>query len=255
MPTLFLDNRAIYYIDLKSETNTHAMMTIHGAGGTHSVWEAAFSNIPEVRLISLDLPGHGRSDKPGRRTIDQYAEVIERFSTALGLENIVLAGHSMGSAIALAVAQRAAIQVSRLILIGASARMPVADAIFEGVLSAPNEIGEYLANRTMVEAPDEYRQLVGRQFLATDGVTLSGDFLACNRFDLRRKLADIASPTLIIAGRLDPMVPLRFSESLSNGLQHSRLIVLEDTGHYAMLERPNEVRNLTSNFLNGLTLS
>lgn len=158
----------------------------------------------------------------------------------------------MGSAIALMVAHRAVIDVSGLILIGASARMPVGDAIFGGVLSEPENIGEFLANKAMVDAPNEHRQLIVHQLLATGGTTTSGDFLACNRFDLRHKLATIDAPALIIAGRLDPMVPLRFSESLARDLPHSRLVILENTGHYAMLEKPREVNTLVTNFLNGL---
>lgn len=155
----------------------------------------------------------------------------------------------MGSAIALMLAYRGIIDIDGLILIGASARMPVGDAIFGGVLGDPGIIGEFLANQTMIDAPDAYRQLVSQQLLSTGGMTTSGDFLACNRFDLRHKLATVDAPALVIAGRLDPMVPLRFSESLVRDLPHSRLVVLENTGHYAMLERPQEVRELAISFL------
>lgn len=252
MPTLYLDNRAIHYADRRSDYSPLTILAIHGAGGAHSLWEASYSSVSDARLIAIDLPGHGQSDPPGRRTIDHYAVVIERFASALGLENLVLVGHSMGSAIALTVAQRGIIRVEGLVLIGASARMPVANAMFTTVSSNTSEVGEYLANQAMREVPDEFRRLVSDQLISTAGATTCGDFLACNRFDLRQKLAGIATPTLVIAGRHDPMVPLRFSESLSGSLLHSRLVILEDTGHYAMLERPNEVRELTLKFIHGL---
>lgn len=249
MPTLQVENRSIYYFDQQSELSSLTFLLIHGAGSSHSVWQPAFFDIPELRVVAIDLPGHGQSDPPGRRTIEHYAGMIEQFAASLGLTNIVLGGHSMGSAIALMLAYRGIIDIDGLILIGASARMPVGDAIFGGVLGDPGIIGEFLANQTMIDAPDAYRQLVSQQLLSTGGMTTSGDFLACNRFDLRHKLATVDAPALVIAGRLDPMVPLRFSESLVRDLPHSRLVVLENTGHYAMLERPQEVRELAISFL------
>lgn len=252
MPTLQVEDRSIYYFDQQSELSSLTLLLIHGAGGAHSVWQPVLFDMPELRVVALDLPGHGQSDPPGRRSIEHYAGMIEQFATALGLTNIVLGGHSMGSAIALMVAYRGIIDIDGLILIGASARMPVGDAMFSGVLSEPGNIGEFLANETMVDAPDAHRQLVSQQLLSTGGMTMSGDFLACNRFDLRHKLASIHAPAVVIAGRLDPMVPLRYSESLARDLPHSRLVVLENTGHYAMLERPQEVRGLAINFLSSL---
>jgi pimeloyl-ACP methyl ester carboxylesterase len=76
--------------------------------------------------------------------------------------------------------------------------------------------------------------------VATGTTTTFGDFLACNRFDMRRQLAAILTPTLIISGAADQLTPPRFTESLAAGLPRARLIRLEEAGHYAMLDQPEK---------------
>lgn len=251
MPTLSLDNRSINYVDFPSEQRGQTLLLIHGAGGSHLLWQSLF-DLPATRVVALDLPGHGQSDPPGRRTIEQYTAVIEAFVVGMGLSDVMLAGHSMGSAIALTAALRSVVEIKGLILFAASARMPVSEVVLRSSLTSLPDVGTFLADHGIIYAPDEQREFVRQQLLATGGMTTYGDFMACNRFDIRPHLTAINTPCLIIAGQSDQVIPLRFSESLAGALAKSRLSVLEGTGHYAMLERPEPIRKLVINYLREL---
>lgn len=252
MPIITLDGLALHYFELGPRDSPLKLLFIHGAASSLDIWTSTLTGLTEFHSIAIDLPGHGRSKPPGRRAIEQYALIIERFVVALNLENVVLVGHSMGSAIALTVAQRSLIQIRGLILFGASARMPVGDALLGGSLTALESVAAFIAGQGIVDAPTDQRESVMRQVLACGGTTTFGDFLACNRFDLRAKLSTLDVPTLVIAGRLDRMTPLRFSESLVDGLPQAQLFTLEETGHFAMLERPESIKPLMANFLREL---
>jgi len=71
------------------------LLFIHGAGGSHKVWEYQIKFFRSA--IAIDLPGHGVGE--GKRTIDDYVDEIKKFCDERGLKNIVMIGHSMGGAI------------------------------------------------------------------------------------------------------------------------------------------------------------
>ena len=83
---------------------------------------------------------------------------------------------------------------------------------------------------------------------------LHGDFLACDRFDVRERLAQIGVPTLVIGGTADRMTPLRLSQSLAERIPGARLQVIQDAGHTMALERPDEVAAAVRQFIGELHL-
>ncbi|NTW97360.1 MAG: alpha/beta fold hydrolase, partial [Oscillochloris sp.] len=131
MPTLETATGLVFYA-------THgeagpALICLHGAGGSHSHWGHLLGGLADcARVFAPDLPGHGRSAPPGRATVDGYVEFLFEFMDALGLERALLAGHSMGGAIALAAALARPGRVAGLALLGSSARLRVLPALIAG---------------------------------------------------------------------------------------------------------------------------
>lgn len=249
MPTISLDNTRLHYEDHRPEQTDRTVLLIHGAGGSRLAWPESIRRLAGARVVALDLPGHGRSAPPGRRTVAHYAQVVEAFVVALGLPTLVLAGHSMGSAIALTVAHRRAVSIEGLILLGVSARMPVSETLLRGSLASLDEVAGFVAEHGLADSLPEVQEFVRREIIQTGGTTLFGDYLACNRYDLRPVVGEIDKPALLIAGRHDSMVPLRFSESLAAGLPNADLRVLDRAGHFMIVEQPEAVVQLMESFL------
>jgi pimeloyl-ACP methyl ester carboxylesterase len=242
----------LHFTDSASEAPL-TLVLIHGAGGSARHWPPALRELSGARVIAIDLPGHGRSTPPGRRTIPHYTAVVEGVIAALGLKNAVLGGHSMGGAIALTTALQSPAAVQGLVLMGSSARMPVADVLLGGGLSSLETAANFVVEYGLPNAAPEMKALVREDLLATGAVTTFGDFLACSRFDLRPRLGGINQPALVLIGAEDRLVQPRFMESLAQGLPQGQAHRLPGVGHYAMLERPAETAGHIQRFLTGLT--
>ena len=109
------------------------LVLLHGFGGDGSVWDAVKAQLPEtVRVIAIDLPGHGGSlDAEGRGGAGRMAKVILAGLDAAGVTAFHLAGHSMGGAVAALIAMRAGARVASLTLVapGGMAREINADLL------------------------------------------------------------------------------------------------------------------------------
>ena len=74
------------------------------------------------------------------------------------------------------------------------------------------------------------------------------------RFDVRPKLADVSTPTLILVGRHDPIAPVEFSEEIRSLMQNSQLNVFENSGHNPAVEEPGAFQERVVKFLDHLRL-
>jgi pimeloyl-ACP methyl ester carboxylesterase len=226
---------------------------IHGAGGSRLDWPAQLRRMPEANAIVLDLPGHGKSPGPGRTTIEEYANDVIALMNTLHIPRAVLAGHSMGGAIAQKVTLTQPAAVAGLILIATGAKLSVHPRILEGILDDPEAVAELLMEWMWAEGiPDDVRQHTRQQILSMPKEVVHGDYLACNNFDCRARMPAIYTNTLIIGGTADMMTPLRYSEYLHDHLHQSKLVTIENGGHMFALEQPDRVAAAVRDWLNEL---
>ena len=85
MPYINVVGRRLFYTDQQPDAAGPALLLLHGAGGSHLVWPGALRRLARTRVVALDLPGHGRSAPPGRRTIAHYTATVADFIAAVGL--------------------------------------------------------------------------------------------------------------------------------------------------------------------------
>lgn len=255
MPYLDVTGQRLFYADQQPDAAGPALLLLHGAGGSHLVWPGPLRRLAGTRVLALDLPGHGRSTPPGRRTIAHYAAVVSDFIAALGLREVVIAGHSMGGAIALTVALESPAALRGLVLLSAGPRLRVNDTLLGGGLADFAAAAGFIVDNGFAAAPDELRRKMRQAILDTGATTTFGDFLACSRFDARARLPGIHLPALIIGGTEDRLVPPRQADALAGGLPHARRARVDGAGHFVMLERPDEVAALVAGFLAGLRRS
>jgi len=83
MPFAQIGEQALFYT--VSRRGGPALILIHGAGGSHLHWPAALRRMPGATVYAVDLPGHGRSEGPGRERIEDYVADIVRFMDAVGV--------------------------------------------------------------------------------------------------------------------------------------------------------------------------
>ena len=229
------------------------LLLLHGAGGSRLEWPAELRRMAGATVYVLDLPGHGRSELPGRDTIEAYADVVLSFIEKEGLHNVVILGWSMGGAIAQLIGLRRVAAVTGLVLISTGARLRVMDAILEGVVDDFQGAVDLIADKVWAEgAPSDVVEASRQRLQEADPAVVRGDYIACNRFDMMGRLGDIALPTLVISGTVDRMTPLKYGRYLAEEIPDARLLVVEGAGHMVTLEEPEAVAAAVRRFLEEL---
>ncbi|MGQ9491001.1 MAG: alpha/beta fold hydrolase [Anaerolineae bacterium] len=255
MTTINLDGEQLNYSVHRGALQVSAppLVLVHGAGGNLMHWPAELRRLDGYTVYALDLPGHGRSRGASRAEIGAYAEVVRRFLEALqttGTQPCLLAGHSMGGAIAIECALRYPGRLAGLILIGTGARLRVAPQILQGILTDFTGTTELLAEWAHSANTDpNLRRLYLRRLREVNPHVLHNDFAACDAFDRRAEVNQIVMPTLIVCGEADRMTPVKYSQYLREQITGSSLVVVPGAGHMVMLEQPRAVAQAVTEFL------
>jgi pimeloyl-ACP methyl ester carboxylesterase len=260
----------VNYVDIGSGDGSPVVL-VHGLGGQ---WQNWLENIPrlarERRVIALDLPGHGLSEMPSDRiSIPGYAGTVDALLEHLGLERVDVVGNSMGGFVASELAIQFPQGVERLVLVSA-AGISSASASRAPVLTAgriATAVTAYTAARHREIARRPITRHFALAFVARHPSKLRADFVwegfikgtgkpgfddalrACLEYDFRDRLSEIRSPTLIVWGENDSVVPVRDAEEYERLIPDSRKVVMEDTGHVPMAERPARFNDLLLDFL------
>ena len=250
MPYLDVGGRRAHYLHRAPvPAGSLPLIYLHGAGGTHQHWLYQVRDLPRVPTYALDLPGHGQSTGPGYDSIQAYANWLVAFLDAAGLGQVVVAGHSMGGAIALQVALQHPGRVAGLVLIATGARLRVApgllDAIRQDFPAAIGLMGDWAYGP---EAPPEMVRLGQRQLASAGPEILYGDFEACDGFNVLDRLGEITAPTLILCGTLDRMTPTKYATYLRDNIRGANLELVEGAGHMLMIEKPGAVAEALASF-------
>lgn len=115
------DGSHICYVEAGPATGP-VVLLVHGLLSDSGTWSEVIEPLAArgLRVIAVDLLGHGRSDKPpGLYQLDDFALMLDRFMAALGLDSATLCGHSLGGAIAIHFGYHFPKRVERLILVSA----------------------------------------------------------------------------------------------------------------------------------------
>ena len=232
-----------------------AVVFIHGGGLDHSVWihQSRYFAHHGFNAIALDLPGHGRSDGNPFPSIAEMAHWVARAADALDIERFYVAGHSMGSLVALEVAGLYPARVDAATLVGCAVPMVVTGALlgaakandhaaFDMITLWGHRMGAQLGGNP---APGMWMTGGGVRLLerSRPGV-LHNDLNACNEY--RHGLetaAKITCPVHLVIGREDVMAPPRATRELIAALSVVRVVELAECGHMLMAEQPDAVRD------------
>ncbi len=219
---------------------------IHGSGYTGGSFTAQTRAFPDSD--ALLLPGHPDGER--LTSVEELASWLGGRVAAQGGGPMVVAGNSLGGAIALRWALDFPEQAAGLILIGTGARLRVSDQLFSLIDDGwPGSIETLVDNALSPSASidlrrdaQEWHRCVGRE-------ATRRDYAACNTFDVRDRLAEIKVPALILVGELDEMTPPKFSQYLAEHLSDSKLVIVSGAGHIVQAEKPAEVNAAIKDFL------
>jgi pimeloyl-ACP methyl ester carboxylesterase len=231
-----------------------ALVLVHGAGGAAELWEPQLRDLAgAARVIAVDLPGHGPLGGRGCPSVALYAGWLLRFLAVLDLAPVVLAGHSMGGAIAQTIALERPGALAGLVLVGTGARLRVLARILELLRQRPAAGRDVVRELSYARAtPAERVAVADRVLRETAPLVTLGDFLACDRFDVMARLGTIAVPTLVLTGDEDRLTPPAYGRFLAGAIPGARLVDVPGAGHFPHLEQPGAVTAAIRDFLAAL---
>jgi len=229
-----------------------AVVLIHGYGGDCDNWLFNLDALAAAaRVYALDLPGHGQSSKAiADGSIEALALAVLGFMDAVGIDAAHLVGHSLGGAVALAVAAAAPARVRALSLIAPAGLGPSINGDYlRGFIAAESRrdlkpvlqqlvADPALVNRQMIDDMLKFKRLDG---VADALRAIAQGFVDGNaqRVDLRSTLAALRCPAQLLWGNADRIVPP--AENLPAGIPVHRL---DGAGHLPHLEAANAVNAL-----------
>ncbi len=245
MPSLNYNGEDIFY-ERHGDGMGAPLVFVHGAGGTHASWSNQLGALRNCTAYALDLPGHGQSTGAGRDRVANYGEVLNGFMDGLRLSSAIVAGHSLGGAIALWLAIHKPARVRGLVLVSTGARLRV----HPNILRAARE-GRPTGREVLDEQPPAERP--GPAESAGDNVAY-GDWLACDRFDVMDRVGEVVAPTLVIAGADDWRTPAKYSQFFVDRIKGAKLVTVTGAGHNPMQEKPDEVNRALQAFLDSVPI-
>ncbi len=254
MPFQAVAGQQAYYVQRQSvQASRPPVVFIHGAGGTHQHWLYQVRDLAQAPTYAVDLPGHGRSEAPGRDSIQAYADWLVAFLDAVGLEQVVLVGHSMGGGVALSASMQFPDRILGLGLVATGARLRVAPPLLDAIQRDPETAVHTICRSAFgPEASPEMVRLARRQMEAVPARVLEGDFRACDDFDVMDRIGEITTPTLVLCGSHDALTPPQYSVYLRDQMAGAKLHLVAGAGHMVMVEEPHEVVQALETFLDGL---
>ncbi|WP_457098761.1 alpha/beta fold hydrolase [Microbacterium sp. P5_E9] len=250
------------------------VVAVHGFRGEHHGLEPVVAHLPELRIISPDLPGFGETPPlPGRRhDLDAYADWLEAFVAAVAPGAIIL-GHSFGSIVVSAAVARglATPQVILVNPIGAPALegprgilTRLAVFYYWAGAKLPERMGDALLRsglivRVMSVSMAKTRETELRRFIHdqhdtyfsrfADRDVLHDAFVASVSHDVSEFAAQIAQPTLLVAAQKDDITPIEAERVLAGIFPDAELVEIPEVGHLIHYETPAPAADAIRRFL------
>ena len=112
---------------LEFDKEKPSILLMHGSGLTHIVWSLheQFYASQGFNILSVDLPGHGNSEGPALKSIEEISNWIKSLMEKINILKITIVGHSQGCLVGIDFASRYSNLISSLVLVAGSYKMPV----------------------------------------------------------------------------------------------------------------------------------
>ena len=262
------------YLHYEEQGQGRPIILLHGFGATTYTWKHVIPQLAErYKAISLDLKGFGLSPKPaddGYSAVDQ-ADLVTKFIIENGLTDVTIIGHSFGGAVALVTALKLQAQwhqsLHSLILIDTIAykqplpffmtllRLPILGRLLMDMLSEEAQVAFILGvvyhDKTKItkETIAAYAQPLKEASAKSAMLKTARRIIPPHIDEIVSSYSLIHSPTLIIRGQHDQIVPLTVGVRLASQLRNAKLIPPLPAGHAPHEEVPSLVIPEILNFL------
>jgi len=232
-----------------------SILLMHGSGLSHIVWSLheQFYASQGFNVLSVDIPGHGNSEGPSLKSIEEISGWIRSLMKTLDILKITIIGHSQGCLVGIDFASRYPDLISKLILVAGSYKMPVNKELID-LAEAGDEKAILLMMKWGYEGSKAFigGNPVKKIIKSSRDIieVLAVDLNACNNYkNGEESLQKINCSTLCIFGDLDKMVPVKAGTKMSERIKNSETKIISNCGHMIIFEKAFEMRKIVKDFL------
>ncbi|NPV55686.1 MAG: alpha/beta hydrolase [Anaerolineae bacterium] len=240
MSVILLDREVIHY---ESLGRGRPLLMLHSWAGSWRYWipamQAACGNF---RVYALDLWGFGDSSKNvGRYTFEEQLGLIEHFLAEMGIGRVAVVGHGLGAVLMEVFATAFPERVDRMMSISYPSSIHALQARASG--AAPGAIVDWLMERDNIDPAVRIEALKG------DVRALPPSLNAIAQMDLNAMTTNTNIARLFVYGARDPVAPPPAQEQLEALPEYAHAIILEESGHYPMIQEVSRFNRLLLDFI------
>lgn len=253
MKTIVLNNQLIsYFTNFKANSGT-PIIFLHGWRVDSKIWLETIDMMRnegiENDIYAIDFPGFGSSPSPKEEfKLSDYCDLIEQFIIKQNLKKVILVGHSFGGRVAIKLSATKPELFEKIILVDSGGLKT--DQNKKIALNVVAKIVKpFFANKLMQPLRSQiYKKIGADDYLATP--ELQKTFVNIINEDLSKYLNKVPGPALIIWGANDTETPLESALIMSKGIHKSKMVILDDAGHFCFQDKPEEFIQAIKEFLN-----
>ena len=230
------------------------VILLHGWGCNHSTVRSIAACIDDqLRVFSIDLPGHGASEEPTFvwGTPD-FANLISKFCEIAGIKNPSLIGHSFGGRTSLAFAANN--PVNKLVLVDSDGITPKRSLKYYYKVYSYKTLKKlaltFLGREKGMKFIEKALQKKGSADYQAASPMMRAIMSKCINEDLKKIMPSISAPTLLIWGENDTATPLSDAKTMEKLIPDAGLVSFPGCGHYSFLDNPYQFKAVVRSFFN-----
>ncbi len=241
MSAIILDGSMVHYEALG---RGRPIIFLHGWVGSWRYWISAMQIAStSFRAYALDLFGFGDSiHDPLRYSLDRQADLVKRFLEEMGIGKVALVGHNLGALVGFSYLKQWPQTVDRMMAINCPIEYSLVNARMR-TATVP-DLTDWLVART----PEAISALSDASKVDLQAVSASMAGLQANT-DMFAGIRDLGVPCLFVNGPNDPAIATPSQERIDLFPNHMHQVNLEGTGHFPMIDNPNQFNRLLTDFL------
>ena len=256
-----IDGNKIRYFESGSSKKT--LVLVHGLGASSERWQYVLPLFAiDFHVVVPDLVGFGHSDKPVTDyTIDYFSNFLEKFLDSLDIKETSIIGSSLGGQIAAEYTSSHSQSVEKLILVSPSGIMKQSTFALDAYIMAalyPNEQNAKNAFELMEGSGKEVDEkivngFIERMRLPNAKLAFMSTVLGLKNAELiTRKLQSIITPTMIVWGAADPVIPIQHADEFVASIKDCRFFRMDGCGHTPYVQDPSTFTTKVLEFINSV---
>ena len=229
-----------------------SIIFVHGSGGCGDIWRYQADYFAGSHPV--DLPGHPRGE--ALKSVEECVDWLREYLKGRGQKDVVLAGHSLGGAIALMYGLKYPQELKGIVIVGSGARLrvhPMVLTLCEQAIKGDPHKWHEMSEEMYRLTPVDYRTEIMEKQKAIGPAVMLNDFLCCDKFDIMDRVHEIELPALIICGESDVMTPVKYANYLGAAMGNSKVVIVPGAGHFVFAEKPEAVNRAIEDFINAIS--